>query len=294
MSDTRILSRPYVIGAVDVSFVVPPSSGAPAGYVGPGDLYTFANWWGLRAYNNAKASANAVVAQFTHASDSYATPHNVTVSSCGVLATSSDAWFDGSQMRVFTLYDQAGSNNFTCLSGAVVQVSTAKIGTGAPGRIDYLDISNYLGNTAVSQAQPFTISTVVNQGNVINGFFFGCGSVFAFFQNATPANMRMTANNQTTTYVSSISFALGSTWAANLCFNGASSIMNISGTPIAPGDVGASTGITNASTTTYGASVGPGGDFEGGGMTTEIGVLSGGNTTTLAALSSNQQAFWGI
>lgn len=78
-------------------------------YTGPGDIATFSNWWGLRAYSAATCGTKCV--RLIRSSDS--TQGDILTTAAGDLDTSS-AFFDGSlTYKVVTLYDQVGTNDMT-------------------------------------------------------------------------------------------------------------------------------------------------------------------------------------
>jgi hypothetical protein len=82
---------------------------AATGYQGPGDVATFAHFWSLRAYSNAKIGTNVLRLQ---RSDSVLQDF-ATIAGGGLDLVAISSWIGGLTANVVTLYDQAGSANLT-------------------------------------------------------------------------------------------------------------------------------------------------------------------------------------
>jgi hypothetical protein len=273
------------------------------GYTGPGDVVSGAYaWWGLRAYNAAKAGTKA--ANICNSGDA----------NCADVNTLSNGNFDvttaqgsplncggtGGTCTIKVLYDQSGNTN--CAGSVACDLNVTAGGASARPTLTFscvvslpcMTLSGASGHrvestgAAATQNQPYTISIVAKR----TGSFTTNGGIFYMNGNGGDLETNASTNTWKQYAGSNATFTISdsSPHALQAIFNGASSNVYIDGS---------STG-TSPGASSFGSSGNVIlGDNGGGnsinGWVGEVGVwgsgLSAGNQS---AMNSNQHTYWGF
>jgi hypothetical protein len=257
------------------------------GYVGPGDVVAGAiAWWGLRAYTNASIGGNVV--NIRRSSDNTS---KTFVSLAGGGINTIDAFFDGSNYFVTTLYDQTGNGHDMAQATAANQPSFFLNGIGSLPAMAHFSstfrmLTNALGSTIF---QPYTVNITAMRTNNFTTTqvawsantneqiaFLNSANTVYFYTGAGPVNE--TANDNI--------------WhVLSMMGNGASSAAAVDGTTFSPINIGTNN-ITNAAPT---LSLG-GYYFDGStpldGVIQESGVWTGDKSASFSALNTNSSGYW--
>jgi hypothetical protein len=267
------------------------------GYTGPGDVVTGAiAWWGFRCYNTAYAGN---VADIWDAATGNTTETLITCSSGGTLNQTIHTLAVTCAIAciVENLYDQSGANS--CGGSACTMTHTAGGAVGVPFVLNAVGTANcmdFAGSTtnilkgptsAFTQAQPLTMSSVVNQNQPSgSGLIYGqVGAQLGLYATSGPVLQIYGGSNANVTVSQNTWYA----WQAIV--NSSSSISYINGTQ--------TTGL-NAGSGTFTSTVGSdmGSDQFGDkytGYICEVGVWSGAfSTGNQSAMNLNQRAFYGF
>ena len=319
----------FSLGSFDVQM---QKAGMAAGaYTGPGDLYSFAHWYGLRAYSAAKIGS-AAVRIFDYTIDSGdTTPFDLVTQADGSIDTTPctvSGRTINDEFRVITLYDQVASGGVNLNPSGPTPVlfhANSKIASGGP--TGTLDAQAQYGGGNVNSGgipavnQPFIVSAVVMSRNAPggNGFWASLnsdGKLICQFQatGADPGWMGYSANygGASFTVTTTDPAGAGTTFflkvvtsvhnpepvAFNCIWDNAGAgqaVMAIS--PRYPTGTSAisATGLGSADPVSFITFMGAqGAGFEG--YAVELGILGGlgggPGTTAIAALANNQKAFW--
>lgn len=272
------------------------TNSAVTSYIGPGDITTFDQWGGVRAYNAVAAATNAAALIINRASDGHSCTVNLSISgdlgltaSCGTGADNGQTgliFCTATICKVSTIFDQTGNGfnwtqivagsqpvlSFTCFSGAVACL----LGNAAA----------LMGSNPGVKAQPFTYSFVAQRtaafttiGNIggdtnATSVFFGASNAVNTWRMSAGTAMPFTASD-----------SVGHSF--QLIYNGASSIANVdnSTTSLSPG---ANSTATNFSIIGLTAGLSFTGQFA------EIGrILNAPNSTIQTSLCNNQRLYYG-
>ena len=282
----------------------PPS---PGGYIGPGDVISGANvWYGLRAYNQARATATGNIAIFRRSSDS-TTCTGIANASTGDLDLIT-AYCGGSNLPTFCgvsagncfatrLYDQSGANACTgSVSCDVVQATTADqpqlifncnfalpclrfANNGLMGLVSAANLT--------SLSQPFSVSFVANQTGSTSA-----NNVIGAYGIAVQWGMSSTTNDATF-YAGNVVVVAGAAQSSihsiQFVVSGATSIANIDGTQTTGLNAGTNVGTSNPPAigeNSSGANEFFGDFYENGSW--PIGF----SNTQQATMRTNQKTYW--
>lgn len=258
--------------------------GGGGGYTGPGDIVASAlGWWGLRAYNAAYATGSNPAADVC----------DVAVgTTCSTINIKSDGSFDAATAAasaactvacsVKTLYDQSGGGNNLIQS---IVANRPVLSFSCIGSLPCMIFASHglQKLMSVTQAQPFTISSVAERTGSFTSFNF-IGPVAdgngLYFANAADTAETYCGSGITKAATDGAFHALHS-----IC-NGASSVIDV--------DNSTTTGNAGSGTNTANPTFGDTGNAYVG-HATEMGwwgsAFSAGNITSMSA---NQHAYWGF
>jgi hypothetical protein len=273
--------------------------GAAPSYVGPGDVVASAyEWWGLRAYSAAYATATGRIANICTPADAVCadvlsdTNGNFNLAGTPSLTCNNV----GSICTVKILYDQSGSTN--CSGPVACDVSSNTIANrpiltiNCIGSLPCMNFSTNsqvligVANQASSQAQPITISGIIER--TAN---FTTQEVALSISGGTTQLYFPATTGQIAGYAGSVSVAA----AANSVFHavqwlasGASSILYIDGSS---NSVNSGTLAINSGST---SSIAGSGGLNAGNIM-ELGIwasaFSAGNQSSM---NTNQHTYWGF
>lgn len=267
------------------------SVGAPAGYFGPGDLRTFAGWWGIRGYSAAYAAlgTNPAVDLLDQAG---ANPITIAILTNGNLDMASVAtWVTAhsvTTIKVTQIYDQTGNGHHLVeVTLASMPVLTLSVFGGIPGMTFTAASSTKLAaaSQTIGLIQPLMVSAVaIAATDGQRSIMAGGGNLFAGFD-ASTLKPRMFAGSD----VSLSSTTAGTKSALNYVFNGASSLIRLNGTSTPISNPGA--GDLSASANFFMGTDFFGENFDG--VIAEAGceAWTTGNET---AIEANQRAYYGF
>ena len=262
-----------------------PASGGAAAYTGPGDVTTFSQWYGIRAYSAAKRGTAAINVCNSTGGVDVGCADLSTDATTGKLvsATVSAITCPGTNCTIKTFYDQTGGGG-DCTQATVASRATLPA-TGGPGSnptASFNGSQNYTCGTTTG-TQPVSLSAVADRTGNTSAF----NSVISFgftvdllFNNST---------NSVGEYAGSVLATAatdGSFHAVQALANGASSSIYVDGSSTA-GNAGTTSPSTN---TRFGTGV-------GGSCTCNIvegGTIASDKSANFAALNSNQHSFWGF
>jgi hypothetical protein len=279
-------------------------SGGGGGFVGPGDIVTSGAlaFWGLRAFSAAKATSavNCIdIVDIGSANGSTLAVQangdlNVTAIASGTLAGSSLATWISAHGTPFVhkIYDQVGNLDVTSTISTGATLVQNLYGT-RPG-IQTSGGVKYLSTNTLTQAQPYTLTSVSKRTSATSGNdgILGTASPFplliGYYSVANTLEMfGGTTNGQVNPATEGVGHAVQ--WL----FNGASSLANVDGTDIAASPNPGSSTITAS---VIGLFERAGGAFAGGDIE-EVGMWSGltpsGGANGYLQLQANQKAYWG-
>jgi hypothetical protein len=273
------------------------AAAAAAAYTGPGDVQGSAtSFWGLRAYSQAKATAQ--VSAIDLVDQAGANPITIAVKTNGDLDIASiSAWvssFSVTTIRIPKLWDQVGTNHMTqaTLANMPSLVLTGGFGTGPAVHMVFVSASaQHLSVTlGAGISQPFTLSAVaLSSDAATTGSVIGTSTSsvdLGFADEATPRRLFAFSGSNG---FSTATVALGSPATLIGFYNGASSHNNYNGSSNAmnPGANALGTDLTLGRWPT---------NEEFGGSIVEAGLWGSVSwtTTTSSNLSSNQRAYWGF
>jgi hypothetical protein len=269
-----------------------PPAAAPS-YTGPGDIYSFSVWFGLRAYNAAYASPGTNPA-IDIVDQAGANPLTVKILSTGNLDVASIAtWVTAHSVTtiyITKVYDQTGGGNHVTQAtlANMPQLQLNAIGT-LPLILFTTIGQNLLSAASFTQTSPMTASTVAmrNPANSSNFDFvisddFTAGG-FGFLNGANTAGMYSAQDSVTATDGSLHALQYLSSSAANTCFvssDGTNGTTVVGAMGNWNGKIGFGTNNTVA--------------FSHQGTIGEAGIASGNQTSHNATMNSNQHAYWGF
>jgi hypothetical protein len=178
--------------------IQPKKAAAVAGYVGPGDVVTAVNFWGLRAVTNAAIGSNAI--DITWPGSNLRTYGTVAGGGLNLTAINADLAFFGGPGEITKFYDQVGGFHYTLSggSGALLDLSA----TFNP--LPYVNFSSSPYFTASGLPWPTLPATLVavalNVSGSATSVMFGesSGGVILF---------RTSTNNQVSIYNGGAVFA---------------------------------------------------------------------------------------
>jgi hypothetical protein len=262
---------------------------APATYTGPGDIYSFVAWYGLRAYNAAYATGTHPAIDLVDQSG--ANPLTVNITSSGNLdVTSIAAWVTAHSVTTIAVakwYDQTGGGRH-----ATVGAARPSLLLNAQGTLPLItgNGSQSLVTSVLTQAAPLTVSAVAlrnSAGSGSHNFFLGDGtnSVGYGFQNV--AN---TAEIYSSGVQNSLSGVADSTLHAIQMLattSGGGTFISVDGTSSsAAGNISSGwSGTTIFILEAFG--------FRLNGSIGEVGIAAGNQTTSNATMRANQKTYWG-
>jgi hypothetical protein len=265
------------------------SGGAPAGYVGPGDVVSGATaWWGFRAYNNAVALAGGNLVDifgsntgttFTFVSKTDGTIELVAGGAAAFLAAN-----PGNTSVVVKVYDQTGNGHHMTATGA--QTPFWAVGSvGSYGATANFVPPKSLTATGFIQVQPFSYA-----GSFMFTSHSGVQSLLSdstqvgFNFNTTPA----LALSAPTVLINSATLTDTIWYAVQGVYNGASSAVIVNST-VTTGNAGTNS-INSAHTLSIGSD-----DFTEAltGFMGEMGMWPVAfNSTQYTAMGTNIQMFY--
>lgn len=268
-------------------------SGAAA-YTGPGDLATFSNWYGLRAFSSADRGSHLInVCNSTGGVDVGCADLSSDASTGALVsATVSGITCPGANCTVKTIYDRKGSLDLTQATVANRPTLPASCATTSKPCMSFVRGSSQfltMTTSATSLSQPFTQYGVAEQttGNfgVANPWFGATnngGSNASFLQYDGSAQNTAICNAGT----SLSETAAQSTWhVIQFLANGASSDCTVDGT--------SHTGNAGSNTVTLRIVIGAQNYVGGSGLTGDV-VEAGFGSGTLASMNSNAKTYWGF
>lgn len=290
---TLSLSMPAAKGTFTLTGIAATLT-APNTYTGPGDIYSFVAWYGLRAYNAAYATgSNPAIDIVDQASANLLT---VNINSSGDLDTAAvSAWVTAhsvTEIHITKAYDQTGNGNHA--TQATLNITPRLVLSATANSkpvMRTVDTASGLFSSSLTQTVPVTVSAyalknVAQSGSV--GIIIGDNSTAGWFTFTNNAN-------EVEIYSSGVQVVLGSvadgSYHALQFFastSASSCKISVDGTSATPaGSVG---GNWN----------GPIGLFSGGqgafhlmGDIAEAGIASGDHTSSNSTMNSNQHAYWG-
>jgi hypothetical protein len=130
---------------------------APA-YTGPGDIATFAVWWGLRAYTAATIGNNLI----TIKRDSDSTSQDFTSISTGALDTASIATFLTSTTGKITKFYGQGGSGINLVPQSVGADYGSSVFGSLPGAV-FSTAQTYEGSATINITTPFSLNFVANR-----------------------------------------------------------------------------------------------------------------------------------
>lgn len=204
----------------------PPVTSA---YQGPGDVITFAHWYGFRAYSAAKAGTKAI--RIVRASDSTQSDIN-SLANGSLDASTATSFCNATSCKVVTLYDQVGSTDATqgtdanrpTLTTSALNSSYCMTTTGSTPTFV---VSS---GTVTQGSQPYSGVLIAKQTNTS-----GDQGVFALMNSGFTDGFTMNYTNGGASYnpfagaTTSTTFTSTNFNAIQSVFNGASTINNING-----------------------------------------------------------------
>lgn len=282
-----------VFAQVGVTFF--PGPGSPAssggGYSGPGDVFSFKAWYGLRAYNAAsRGNKIANVCDITGGTVNGSCVDLVSNAATGLLVSQSgigthSLTCPGANCGVKILYDQTqgancgGSCDLSQSTVADMPVLLASQNGSLPAMQISASNTDMASAGSLSQTQAYSMTLVadrtagaslgfllVSSGNQGIGFD-GAGNAVIFAGSA--ADFTGAAN--------------GSFHAIQGMFNGASSIGNADGT--------SSTGLSPGAAS-FGGVVHIANTFNQASLLEEMGIAAGDQSANFTSLCHNQRLFW--
>jgi hypothetical protein len=272
-----------------------PGPGTPAssggGYTGPGDIYPFVAWYGLRAYNAAYATGtNPAIDVVDQVGANTLTVNITSAGNLDVAAIS--AWVTShsvTTIQISKIYDQVGTRNLTVATGLPVLTLNAQ-GTLPLMTAAQTSAQSMVSTTSLTQAAPYTVSLVALRSSSASGshnFAFGDGS------NSVGFGFSNTAN-KAEVYSAGIQASLLGVTDSILHSMQFLATTSGSGTFVAVDGTSGSTG----GNITSGFSAGQIFLFESFGFHLtgaigEAGIASGDQTAHNAAMQANQKSYWG-
>jgi hypothetical protein len=262
---------------------------AVVGYQGPGDVTTFSNWWGLRAYS-AATCGNPCIDVVDNVGANLATINSTAAGDLD--ATTLNAYISGhnNPTLITKVYDQIGGKHLSQATvGDMPLINTAPPVITKPFSMNFSNLVQFLKAVAPGTiAQPYSLMTVANRASFTN-FSAAISSSTNFiclgwenaantvFVQAGGANQDVTvADTVWHTLLATITNATTGTLYVN----------------------GSSNSITPGGTTAFGA-----GDWYSGtdggsggfvGNIVEIGLVASAADSAASSLSTNQKTYWGF
>lgn len=259
-------------------------------YTGIGDIKAADHYWGMRAYNAAKATAGANAVQVCTAADALCT--NIRVTSSGGLNAAditTSTCTAALNCTVKTIYDQAGSCDVTVIGGASrPQFNPTGVLSSKPDWQAFA-FSAALGGTCSSINAPYSwLISVLPNGTPGGNERIGGGSTNdseVFFNASNQFGLRLSGLFYNTSVTAS-----NGTYYAVLAGSGASNdgFVSVNGTTVTgnAGNAATGTDIQVQGSSTAGSTL--------DGAQSEFAVfsskLSGGEITSLTA---NMRSYWG-
>lgn len=265
-------------------------------YVGPGDIYSFRAWFGLRAYSAVKrGTAIANVCNSTGGID-VGCGDILSDATTGALvsATIGGITCPGTNCTIKTWYDQTGGNNCTgscdvvqntianrfsllanvqgSLPGAQSTGGGSATGMASAGN---MSISQPVTFVAVAQRTSGSSLVFIIASNALNNGLGFNGVGKATIYNGSAADFSTTVNNSTTCSLQGM-------------LNGASSSGSVNGTLSS----GLSVSTTAANNTLIISR--PNNSFGMYGYIFEAGVVGSDQSSNFTAMANNQKTYWGL
>jgi hypothetical protein len=279
-----------------------------ATYTGPGDVAGYSGayeYWGLRAYNAAKATALVNCIDVVDQAGGHLTTIHVTAAG-DLNLTELSAWVTANSVTrigVRRLYGQVNGYHLSSLTGQEPALILSGVGLGSKPSIafDGGDTNSpwlISASNAVAQSQPFTISTVARYSAGRGGGIYGDGGFGIQLFNGADATIRIYAGSgvQIGTGVADTQFG-----SIQCVYNGASSSTNAAnagtnptGTPTTtPGSPGTG-GITTGNKHTVGGLTDVGNALMNGHIFEVMIIPSAVSPANQASQVSNQRTYGGF
>lgn len=267
-----------------------PHSAGGGGYTGPGDIYAFGIWAGLRAYSAATAGTKAIELCDSAGANCADVSTNATT---GVLNAPGSRGADNcnsvNTCTIRTIYDKAGSA-LDCVQTTTANRPTLNM-TGGPGggpAAVFVRASTQTMtcgvSTGISNTQPFTYVGLAERTGTTGSFntVLGSGGPDLLF-NSSANGCGIYAGS---VFVDTTHCADNAWHAMQGMFNNASSQFYIDG------NSNSGTAGTAVSTSNFVIGNGIGGLLDG--RVAEIGVAAGDKSASFSSLNSNMHTFWGF
>lgn len=274
-----------------------------ASYTGPGDILSFTDWWGVRAYSAAIASAGTQ--KLINVLATGTTPANVTCDiivatsgGMGNTANCSTGSYNGTAAATFcatgsgscvieTWYDQVGSNNISTCSSVALNFTVMGTNTKPAGTSDGVSGHNCHSTITLTLAQPFIISAVAesNAPTALGGITANSVNIWlGLHDGANLLYMAAGGTSQTITASDSVPHAI------QAVYHTTTSLANVDGTETNTGATVGTTGFSNG--TQYILDDGLGDTLKG--YVSEVGIFSGASDSTHRNnLCHNQRLYYG-
>lgn len=218
------------------------------GYTGPGDVVAFNAWWGLRAYNAAKAAAAPAVLDLLDQAGANAITINLLTT--GQLDVASiNTWVTAhtvTTIKVTRIYDQVGTNhqNQATLANMPALGVTSGPGAAFAALLFTRASSQSMTSGALTGggAQPYSISTVAERTGTTGSFntVFGVGGGEILFNNSANG-----LGGYAGAVLADTTHSADSAWhAAQVLFSGTGSVV-VDGNTAVTGSIGAGTITAN-------------------------------------------------
>ena len=285
---TSSLISPAHAGQMSLLGAGKASGGGGGGYTGPGDLYSFGLWVGLKAYNVATAGTKAIeLCDSAGANCADVNTDAVTGALNAPGTRGADNCNSVNTCTIRTMYDKAGGA-LDCVQATTANRPTLNM-TGGPGggpaavfvRASTQTLTCGAGFTGT---QPFTYVALAERTGTTGSFNTVLGS-------GGPDLLFNSSANGCGIYAGSVfvdtTHCADSTWhAMQGVFNNASSSFYIDG------NSNSGTAGTAVTTSNYVIGNGIGGLLDG--RVSEVGVVTGDKSANFGALNTNIHTRWGF
>lgn len=265
-------------------------------YTGPGNIYSFVSWYGLRGYSAAYSTGSNPAVDLVDQAGANTITINI-LSNGNLDVASINTWVTAhsvTTIMITKIYDQVGTHHLVQATLASMPVLTLNAIGSLPGMTFNGGSSSgpfLKGSTTVSQALPFTLSAAYKR--VGNTASFGC--VLVGYENPVGI-IPNTTTNTTNLFAGSVS---ANVTAADNSFHAVQGLLSSSGTASSMYVDGTLTGSLSTGTTAWSSnSLAIGADNSGNrffdGVILEAGYASGDQTANNSAINSNQHTYWGF
>lgn len=274
------------------------TAGGGGGYTGPGDIYAFSAWYGVRGYSGSYAApgTNPAIDIVDQAGANSLTVNILSNGNLDVASVSS--WVSAhsvTTIMITKVYDQTGNGKH------VVQTTLGNMPSLALNVIGSLpmmfapdQVRSLVSSTSLTQSSPLTVSAVANRDVSVGGSFS-----FIIADNFTAGGFGlMNSANTAGIYSGGITVSLGS--VADGSFHAMqflstttvnTSTVSVDGTTATASGGAAEAGAWNG---TIGLFANQGGSFNLKGYIGEAGIAGGNQTSHNAVMNSNQHSYWGF